>query len=115
MAKTIASLIDGRVCPWYLEGDPIPEKFVLIPDDLLAKYASGEVADGKTLARMALMRDGSEVGTAHQNVATPPPPDKAKVGGDPDPGAVDPATVERGEPTSPEVTHFPTQGRTIRV
>lgn len=110
--RRIASLVDGRICPWYSSEDPIPEKFVVIPDDLWAKHESGEIADGKTLAKMALMKDNSEVGTASQNVAKPPPPKK---GGDADPGAVDPATIERGEPTSPEVTHFPTQGRTMRA
>ena len=111
MAKTIASLVDGRICPWYSDEDPVPEKFVVIPDALFAKYKSGEIADGKALARAALTAN-AEVGTAHQNVVVPPPPKKI---GDADPGAVDPATIERGEPTEPEVTHFPTQGRTMRV
>lgn len=107
MAKTIASLVDGRVVPWFLESDPIPEKYVVVPDALLAKYISGQIADGKSLARAALAAD-AEVGTAHQNVAAPPP---KKAGGDADPGAVDPATVEPGAPSSPEVTHFSTKTR----
>lgn len=107
MAKTIASLVDGRVVPWYSDEDPVPEKFVVIPDALYAKYKSGEIADGKALARAAIA-ENAEVGTAHQNVATPPP---KKAGGAVDPGAADPASVERGEPTSPEVTHLSTKGK----
>lgn len=107
MAKTIASLVDGRVVPWFAEGDPLPEKFVMIPDALYAKYCAGEITDGKALARAAIA-ENAEVGTAYQNVATPPP---KKAAGDSDPGAVDPASIERGEPTSPEVTHFSTKKR----
>ena len=107
-AKHIASLVDGRICPWYSAEDPIPEKFVVIPDKLWEKYLSGKIADGKTLAKTALMQDGSEVGTAHQNVA-PKPPAKARAG-DVDPGAVVPESIPQGEPTSPDVTHFPKPG-----
>lgn len=105
--KTIASLVDGRVVPWFADGDPIPEKFVAVPDALYAKYKAGEITDGRALARASLAAN-AEVGTAHQNVATPPP---KKAGGDADPGAVDPAAIERGEPTSPEVTHASTRRR----
>lgn len=112
MAKTIASLIDGRVGPWYSDEDSIPEGFVVVPEALLEKYRTGEIADGKVLARTALAQD-AEVGTAHQNVAMPLPPDKAK-GGDADPGAVDPATIPQGEPTQHDVTHFST-GRTRKA
>ena len=105
--KTIASLVDGRVVPWFADGDPIPEKFVAVPDALLAKYKAGEITDGRALARASLAAN-AEVGPAHQNVATPPP---KKAGGDADPGAVDPAAIERGEPTSPEVTHASTRRR----
>lgn len=106
MTKMIASLVDGRICPWYSAEDPIPAKFVVIPPDLLEKYKKGEISDGKTLAKMALAEDGSILGTAAQNVATPPPKAKGKV------TAVDPATVDlaalpKGEPASQEVTHFP--------
>lgn len=105
MAKTIASLIDGRVVPWFSEEDPVPEKFVVIPDALLAKYKSGEIADGKALAKAALAAN-AEVGVAHQNVAVPPP---KKARGNESPGDVDPASIEKGEPTSPEVTHATTR------
>lgn len=107
MAKHIASIADGRVVTWYLDEDPIPVGFVVVPEALFAKHANGEIPDGKALARAALAAN-AEVGTAHQNVATPPP---KKVAGDADPGAVDPTAIERGEPTSPEVTHASTRRR----
>lgn len=104
--KHIASLVDGRICPWYSAEDPIPEKFVVIPDALWEKYLSGKITDGKVLAKTALMQDGSEVGTAHQNVATPP----KKPANEPAPDEVDPGSIPQGEPTQPNVTHFPTPG-----
>lgn len=107
MAKLIASLVDGRVCPWYSEEDPIPAKFVVIPDKLREKYIKGEITDGKALAKMALAEDGSVVGTAVQNVATPPPEKPLPEGVGEDPSTVDPEKVKEGEPTSKEVTHFP--------
>ena len=114
MAKTIASLVDGRVTVWFCEEEPIPAKYVVIPDALLAKYKSGEITDGKALAKAALAAD-SELGVAPQNVATPPPESKTKVGDD-DPGSVDPKTIEKGEPSQPEVTHFPhTRTGTMRA
>ena len=106
--RRIASLVDGRICPWYSSEDPIPEKFVVIPDDLWAKHQSGEIADGKTLAKMALMKDNSEVGTASQNVAKPPPPKEPA--NEPAPDEVDPKSIPQGEPTQPNVTHFPKPG-----
>lgn len=111
MVKHIASITDGRVVPWFSDEDPVPTGFVVVPDELFAKYQSGKIADGKALARAAIAAN-AEVGTAKLNVATPPPPKKT---GDADPSAVNPATIGRGEPSSPEVTHFPTQGRTTRV
>lgn len=110
MTKMIASLVDGRICPWYSAEDPIPAKFVVIPPDLLEKYKKGEISDGKTLAKMALAEDGSVVGTAAQNVATPPPEAVAKATAV-NPATVDPASLPKGEPTSKEVTHFPTTTR----
>lgn len=107
--KRIASLIDGRICPWYSAEDPIPEKFVVIPPDLFEKYVAGEITDGKKLAKAALACDGSEVGTAHQNVAALQP---AKPTVPPD--EVDPESIPQGEPTSPEVTYFP-NGGTMRA
>ena len=106
MAKIIASLVDGRVIPWFAEADPVPQQFVVVPDALLAKYESGEITDGRALAKLALAGDGAEVGTARPNVHVAPPRAKAK-GGDPDPGAVDPAEIPQGEPGSASVTHFP--------
>jgi hypothetical protein len=110
MARHIASIADGRVVTWYSDDDPIPAGFVFVPDALYDKHASGEIADGKSLARAALAAN-AEVGMAHQNVAVPPPPKKAKE----DPANVDPEKIEHGEPTSPEVTQFPTQGKTMRA
>lgn len=103
--KTIASLVDGRVVPWFSEGDPLPARFVVVPEKLLAKFRSGEIKDGIALAKAALA-DNGELGTAPQNVAPPPPPPKIA---DADPGAVDPETIDKGEPTSPEVTHLNTR------
>lgn len=104
--KRIASLVDGRICPWYCVEDPIPEKFVVIPDALWARHLSGKITDGKVLAKMALMQDGSEVGTVPQNVA-PPPKEPAN---EPAPDEVDPESIPQGEPTQPNVTHFPKPG-----
>lgn len=104
--KRIASLVDGRICPWYCVEDPVPEKFVVIPDALWARYQSGEITDGKALAKTALMQDGSEVGTTPQNIAPPP----KKRADEPAPGDVDPESIPQGEPTQPNVTHFPTPG-----
>jgi hypothetical protein len=107
MTMLIASLVDGRVCPWYSEEDPIPAKFVVIPTKLREKYIKGEITDGKALAKMALAEDGSIVGTAVQNVAPPPPETPLPAGVGEDPSTVDPKKVEKGVPTSKEVTHFP--------
>lgn len=54
MAKTIARLSDGFVTEWYLRDEPVPHGCVEIPDDLLAKFRSGEIADGVSLAKSAL-------------------------------------------------------------
>ena len=109
MAKTIAGIADGRVVPWFMDDEPIPAGFVSVPETLLAKYESGEIADGKALAKAALSAN-AEIGTARQNVATPPP---KKAVGDVDPGAVDPATIERGAPSSPDVTHLSTRAKRV--
>lgn len=101
MAKTLASLTDGRVVPWFSEEGPAPAGFVFVPDALLAKYKSGEITDGMTLARLSLA-DGSEVGVAPANTATPPPPPPKKAAKEP----------EKGEPSFPSVTHFPKSGST---
>ena len=49
----IASMKDGRVVPWFLEGNP-PEGFVEAPNDLFEKYRSGEIKDGFELAQKSL-------------------------------------------------------------
>ena len=100
MAKTLASLTDGRVVPWFSEEDPAPAGFVFVPDALLAKYRSGEIADGVTLARLSLA-DNAEVGTAPANTVPPPPPPPPKK------AAKEP---EEGEPSFPSVTHFSKSG-----
>ena len=64
--KRIASLVDGRICPWYCVEDPIPEKFVVIPDALWARHQSGEITDGKVLAKMALMRPIGSPASDHE-------------------------------------------------
>lgn len=46
----VASSKDGRVVPWFAEGNP-PEGFVEVPKDLLKKYRSGEIKDGFELAQ----------------------------------------------------------------
>lgn len=46
----VASSKDGRVVPWFAEGNP-PEGFVEVPKDLLEKYRSGEIKDGFELAQ----------------------------------------------------------------
>ena len=56
MAKTIASLTDGRVVPWFSE-DPVPAGFVVVPPELLAKFTDGKIADGIALAKAALAGD----------------------------------------------------------
>lgn len=68
---TIASIDDGRVVPWYLTAAEIPIKYVEIPDALLEKYRSGEIADGRELARQALALN-APVGTAPSNTFVPP-------------------------------------------
>lgn len=49
----IVSSKDGRVGPWFSEGNP-PEGFVEVPKDLLEKYRSGEIKDGIELAQKSL-------------------------------------------------------------
>jgi hypothetical protein len=46
----VASSKDGRVVPWFAEGNP-PDGFVEVPKDLLVKYRSGEIKDGFELAQ----------------------------------------------------------------
>lgn len=46
----VASSKDGRVVPWFAEGNP-PDGFVEVPKDLLEKYRSGEIKDGFELAQ----------------------------------------------------------------
>lgn len=110
-AKILASLIDGRVVPWFSEEDPIPAKFVVIPDGLYERFKAGEITDGKELARQALA-DDAEIGTAKMNVAVPK---KVAPAGDADPGGVDVESVPQGEPTSSEVIHFPKKGKSARL
>lgn len=74
MAKTIASLSDGRVCPWYSD-DPVPAGWVEVPDPLLAKFANGNIADGVALAKTALA--GEAKAPAASKAATPPPAEPA--------------------------------------
>lgn len=54
MAKTIARLSDGFVTEWYLADEPVPHGCVEIPAELMAKYRTGEIADGVSLAKAAL-------------------------------------------------------------
>ena len=98
MAKMIASIADGRVVPWFSEEDPVPQGYVVVPTNLHAKFAAGEIADGKALAKAALAAD-AEVGTAPANAMPPEPPKKAS-----------PKPVEKGEPSFPSVTNFPSSG-----
>ena len=105
MANMIASLTDGRVVPWFPKEDPVPQGYVVVPPSFLAKFAAGEIADGVALAKAALAAD-AEVGIAPLNAAPIPPPPPPKKG-DTEP--------QKGEPSFPSVTHFPTQGKTIRV
>ena len=86
MAKTIASISDGRVVPWYSD-DPVPAGFVEVPDSLLSKFAAGKIADGVALAKLSLAGEASA-----------PEPPKAK--------APTPA-----EPSMPSVTNIPETGR----
>ena len=89
-ALTIASLVDGRVVPWFLERNAIPAKYVVVPESLLKKWRSGKIADGKELARVALAQD-STVGIAPNNAATLPP-EPAVVVAEPEPES--PAPVD---------------------
>lgn len=109
--KIIVSITDGRVVPWFSSEDPVPAKFVVVPPALLVKFKSGEIADGKALAKECLAAD-AEVGVVPQNIAVLPPPEK---GGDANPGAVDPADIEKGEPSSSEVNHFPAKRIKMRA
>ena len=43
MVKTIASISDGRVVPWYSD-EPVPAGFVEVPAALLSKFAAGKIA-----------------------------------------------------------------------
>jgi hypothetical protein len=49
----VVSSKDGRVVPWFTEGNP-PEGFVEVPKDLLVKYRSGQIKDGFELAQKSL-------------------------------------------------------------
>lgn len=49
----VASQKDGRVVPWFSEGN-IPKNFVEIPISLYDKYRAGEIKDGFELAKKAL-------------------------------------------------------------
>ena len=82
MAKTIASISDGRVVPWYSE-EPVPTGFVEVPDALLAKFA-----DGVALAKLSL---AGEAKAPAAPKAAPPPP---------------------AEPSMPSVTGIPATGKT---
>lgn len=87
MAKTIASISDGRVVPWYSE-EPVPTGFVEVPDALLAKFADGKIADGVALAKLSL---AGEAKAPAAPKAAPPSP---------------------AEPSMPSVTGIPATGKT---
>ena len=75
MAKTIASIADGRVVPWFSE-DPVPAGFVVVPPALLEKFTAGQIADGIALAKAALSGEAG-VGKAADAAAPAPAPAKA--------------------------------------
>ena len=72
MAKTIASISDGRVVPWFSE-DPVPTGFVEVPPELHAKFLAGKIADGVALAKAALAGE-VKAGAAPKAAAAPEPP-----------------------------------------
>lgn len=59
--RYIASLVDGRVVPYFPDG-AIPGNFVQISDALLKKWNNGEFANGIDLAKAALLGNAA-VGT----------------------------------------------------
>lgn len=105
MARMIASAADGRVVPWFSEEDPVPPGFVVVPPALHAKYAAGEIADGKSLAKAALAA-GSELGVPAANTSVEPPP--------PAPKRSKAAAGEKVEPGFPSVAKIP-DGVTMRA
>lgn len=96
MAKTIASISDGRVVPWYSD-EPVPAGYVEVPDKLLAKFASGKIADGVALAKLSLAGEAN----------APAAPEAA-----PAPTPAEPAEPTPAEPTAPFGNSIPTTGRT---